>query len=306
MSDSEQQVDPDTPSGHEPTALSNIETQPQESSAITTPDLKSQGSSSTKSKAWWKKSSSSPEVEVSNASTQQANAEQHEEIIRDDEAEVSVEDSPSSESEAERDTEDESLEEDSLLPVQYTVGPNILPPLQAQDNDLDDNSPPHKIIFPYICKVQDIQLSREHRSEGPPPPLPPRPAPPSALSALLSFLTRIYNSIMDLLINEEPAIIEYSNEHIKQKMNEACIETQLVEFDVPASSNPDESTPDKIVGVIARLHIGEDEERSAITINARPMRVRQLMREDGLYLVEDVYEEDLKEALKKLGKLTGV
>jgi hypothetical protein len=121
------------------------------------------------------------------------------------------------------------------------------------------------------------------------------PSPPTNLDNTLdpfpylsSFIASIFTYISAFFIGAEPAIIEYSPAHIKLQQSQIRVEAQVVEFDGSEQAG-------KVVGVVASLHVGN----RTVPIVARPKRVRELLRADGVEdLPEEIYEREIKGALK--------
>jgi hypothetical protein len=112
----------------------------------------------------------------------------------------------------------------------------------------------------------------------------------------------IVELIKDIFCSSGPLVVEYSDRQIRQNANDVRVETQAVEYEVPASTASETTEPETVVVVVALLHVGNTDQREAIPIIAKSKRVRQILKDDGYDLVEDVYVKHIKQALAELSE----
>ncbi|KAH7411924.1 hypothetical protein DE146DRAFT_641752 [Phaeosphaeria sp. MPI-PUGE-AT-0046c] len=164
--------------------------------------------------------------------------------------------------------------------------------LQSQEESSTSSLPQehmYQVADPEAPKI----IARYIYSSGrTPPPLSPREPVPTL--SLVSLLAIFWSYILSFILHNEPDIIEYSPQEIKYRAGDIAVEAQIVEFPVQ---------PEKVVGVVALLHVGAGEHRWALPITAKPKRVRELMTEEVGKLAEDVYGKEIKGALKALQKM---
>jgi hypothetical protein len=195
-----------------------------------------------------------------------------------------------------------TLEDDIVSNIQLYNLDNLYPPgsahvPQPSPQPVDPQAP--KIIARYIYPSE--------RQSGPLPPVPPQlgqkwPTLPYMIGMIYGFVVEL---IKDIFCTSGPMIVEYSEHQIRQNANEVRVETQAVEFEVPTSANTAVPAPGMVIGVVALLHVGHDDQREAIPIIAKPKRVRQLLRDSGWDTVEGLYGKQIKVALKELSGMTG-
>ncbi|KAH7073640.1 hypothetical protein BKA63DRAFT_575925 [Paraphoma chrysanthemicola] len=144
-----------------------------------------------------------------------------------------------------------------------------------------------------------------------PPPLPPRlysktaqVIGPPTLTSLLSMLYVLFLSFF--MLDDKPEVIEHSVRHVKRRHRVRC-EMMVVE----ANNNPkisegpesEDSEMHKQVVFMAHLLVedGNTETLRVVPITAKPRRVRGILRDAGIrYGVEDVYEREIKCAMRRL------
>jgi hypothetical protein len=270
--------------------LSEIDSLSGKPNMIMTPRVASQDSISKKTDAWWTSKDIAPDLEAFGATTYKETIQSHAEATREANAEFN-EDFRLPLSDSDSDSDKESSEIDTLLPSQQAFELGALPVLQTPV--VDPHTP--KIIARYIYPP-------EHRLVATPPKLPPRRDQPPQSSVFSSLLSLLFSCIID----SEPAIIEYTPQQIRQGISEACVEAQMIEYEAQTFiGSGDGCLPKKFVSVIALLHVGKIDQRRAVPITAKPKRVRELLKDNGMYdSAEDVYRKEIKGALKSLGKLT--
>lgn len=255
-----------------------------ERSEPTRPKLSRRGASN-EMEAWWTKPAtpSSDQAESAQLSGSQEKGMFFEKDLSPIDAEEALDFDPdkfrlpSSEDSSLDSDEEECSEKDALL-SQDDVSAS--PTEQHHDYGVTDPMAP-KIIARYI-------YPSEHSS----PPLSKRqPVPPSTLASLLAMLW-VY--ILSFFISDEPGIVEYSPQEIKCRAGDITVEAQVVEFS---------AEPEKVVGVMALIHVGDDEQVHAFPITAKPKRVRDLIKDEVGRTPEDVYRKQIKGALKALQKM---
>jgi hypothetical protein len=282
-----------TPSEDEVGAGTSNDPSSQEPSIVKTPAKEQHDSSSKKTDAWWKYSITSSEIEESDATTVDENTQQDAEVVQDTGADFNNEGLLLPSSEFDIDSEEEISEANTLLPSQQNLQLVTLPAL------------PTPVTASHALKViASCIYPNEHEPIVKPSSLSPRQKEPFSFSSLLKL---IFNCIMDIF-NDDPAIIEYTPEQIRRKINTVRVEAQIIEYEAEMPSSPGSiPSPKRIVSVTALLYVDELDQRRAVPITAKPKRVRDLIRDDGSYdLVEDLYKKEIKGALKKLGKMPGV
>jgi hypothetical protein len=301
------QSTPQTPSGIDPEVLSKIEALFETPEAIVTPSPRRLPTEPTeKMEAWWTNTEApladrkvvdevAVEEQHEGARDQKGNEEQSADVNsavdEEDDFEFSDTDffNPTSEDDIVSNIPLDNL--DNLLP------PESAPVSQSSPKPVDPRAP--KIVARYI-------YPSEHQP-GPPPPVPLQPGRtwptlPYMIGMIYRFVVEL---IKDIFCASGPMIIEYSEHQIRQNANEVRVETQAVEFEVPPSTNTAVSAPETVVGVVALLHVGHDDQREAIPIIAKPKRVRQLLTDSGWNSVEDLYGNQIRVALKELSGMTG-
>lgn len=240
------------------------------------PSLSRRGASH-QMEAWWTKAATSSSAKASSATSERDQDKYLSPIDEEGALEFDPDDfrSPPSE-DSSLDYDDEFSEKDALLSSDNNEVPA---PAAYQHNCIDVIDPKApKIIARYI-----------YPTERTPPPLPPRKhVPPPTLFSLVAML---WAYLLSFIIPNEPEIIEYSPQEIKRRAGEISVEAQVVEF--PAE-------PEKVVGVMALIHVGDGEHRQPYPITAKPKRVHELMKDAVGSTAEDVYRKQIKSALKAL------
>jgi hypothetical protein len=277
-----------TPLKYEVDAGTSNDPSSQEPSMIKTPAKEQHDSSSKRTDAWWKYSMTSSEIEGSDATTVDKNTQQ------DVDAKVNTEETLPPSPELESDSGEAAFETNTLLPSQQSFQLVTLP-TSLQTPVAPSRAP--RIIASCIYPNEDELIVE-------PPSLPPGQQETFSFSALLKL---ICNCVMDIFI-DPPAIIEFTPEQIRRKITTVRVEAQIIEYEaqIPSSTGVIPS-PERVVSVTALLYMGENDQRRAVPITARPKRVRDLISNEGSYdVVEDVYKREIKGALKNLGKMPGV
>jgi hypothetical protein len=271
---------PDAPSGIEPEVLSKINALFQEPEVMKTPNSPKQTGATKKEEAWWKN------TEPPSADQQVSENITYEERDEDEGPKAIGEDRIDSNHSSEDDVETniQSSDVDSLPSPESTPITQLVPQPTVPS-----------IIARYIYPAKS--------RPGTPPPLPARPAQPT-LAALLVMMSWFIIELFTDISTDEPAIIEYTPRQIGKKTEEIRVRAQIIECDVSVPINP-ATTLDKVVGVLALVHVGQDVQRQAIQVMASPKRVRQLLKGHGVLLVEDVYGNQIKTALKDLENIQG-
>jgi hypothetical protein len=186
----------------------------------------------------------------------------------------------------------EFSEKDSLLPTEHWLVCNN----ESTSSSQVANAHEPKILARYI-------YPSEHRPDTPPP------AEIGSLSSghwptLASLIGTLIHCIIDFILDDDrPAVIEYSNEEAKQKTKGIQIEARVVKSNSP-QSNPESPQgiprPEKVIGIVALVPSGTDGHHRAVSITAKPKRVRQILNEEVVHLAEDVYGAQIKAALNGL------
>ncbi|KAF1918043.1 hypothetical protein BDU57DRAFT_571947 [Ampelomyces quisqualis] len=267
------------PSGIDPDVQHKINELFEESEALVRPSLSQRSSSSKKSEAWWTTDSSSPLGRTkSNLSQEDKNTNSN--------------GISSEEGIFESDGKDFRLP-----PPESDDDPKELNPKGSRYCPEDPNTsstPIAELLDPNPKIIARYYYPSEYRPATPPrSPTRQNPSPQPPPLMLASLLSTLCMFILSLFTPDAPAIIEYTPQEIAKKIARLQVEAQVVAFDVP----------EKLVGVVALLHIGgENSERHAIPITARPKRVRELLRQCGYTDMEDDFGEEIKRALKELGR----
>ncbi|KAH3955886.1 hypothetical protein HBI25_143760 [Parastagonospora nodorum] len=195
--------------------------------------------------------------------------------------------------------EDDPTERDSLLTQDQS-------PISK---DMSSSITPVRIVDPYAPKFMARYIyPSERRPEAlsPPKPSPPSPAPssnelnlsywPNITYLIMSFTKSLINFVME---DNTPRVIEYSALEVRQKMKDIQVQARVAE--APKSSGATNSAPEKVIGIVALVSMGENQPPQAVSITAKPKRVRQLIKGYGVVNVaEDMYGVQIKEALKSL------
>jgi hypothetical protein len=148
------------------------------------------------------------------------------------------------------------------------------------------NAPPYQVVtgaFPLT-----------HSMSVPPLP-PPNPSPPQAtlFKRAISYISSYFSA--------SPGIIEYSDAEIKRK-TQVCVKAQK-RF---VSSVPTQDLVVKVAAVLTDMsptgaNVGEyGLVQRPVEILAKHMRVREIKRGLGCFVVEDVYRKEIRVALARL------
>jgi hypothetical protein len=148
------------------------------------------------------------------------------------------------------------------------------------------NAPPYQVVtgaFPLT-----------HSMSVPPLP-PPNPSPPQAtlFKRAISYISSYFSA--------SPGIIEYSDAEIKRK-TQVCVKAQK-RF---VSSVPTQDLVVKVAAVLTDMsptgaNVGEyGLVQRPVEILAKHMRVREIKRGLGCFVVEDVYRKEIRVALTRL------
>jgi hypothetical protein len=277
---------PDAPSRIDPEVLSKINALFKELEMMKTPNSPKQTGVTKKREAWWE--NTEPPSADQQVSENMANGEENKDggpkAVEEDELELNQEQLLLPPCEDDIEVSIQSSEVNAFLSPESTTTAQLAPqPIEPI------------IIARYIYPAE--------RRPGTNPQLPVRPARP-APPTLASLIRMIFQCILELFTDfftDEPAIIEYTPRQIRQRVEEIRVEAQVVEHDVSAPINSETTTPERVVGILALIHVGQDVQRQATPITATPKRVRQLLKGHGVDLVEDVYGNQIKAALKDLG-----
>jgi hypothetical protein len=150
------------------------------------------------------------------------------------------------------------------------------------------NAPPYQVVtgaFPLT-----------HSMSVPPLP-PPNPSPPQAtlFKRAMSYISSYFSA--------SPGIIEYSDAEIKRK-TQVCVKAQK-RF---VSSVPTQDLVVKVAAVLTDMsptgaNVGEyGLVQRPVEILAKHMRVREIKRGLGCFVVEDVYRKEIRVALARLNR----
>jgi hypothetical protein len=194
--------------------------------------------------------------------------------------------------------------DDNILPEQIKTSQGKDIGLEeTQDEDQDE------VIWEERGEAENHQpriLARySYPSESLPAPvkLPPtyafpsHPPPSPSLTSLIGNVTSYVAGYISSYFTSEPAIIEYSDKEIRKQMK-VCVEAQKLKC-------PDPHSHEKVIRVIAlvanRGRKNSEEKARTVEIRAKPKRVREILKSAGGYVAEDVYRQEIRSALKKLG-----
>lgn len=192
--------------------------------------------------------------------------------------------------------EDDLKERNSLLTPDQSPGSGDISSSINSVVDLD--APKFMARYIYPSERHPGPLSPLTLSPSSPPLLPPFNEInlahwPNITFSIMSSIESVMNFIME---DKTPGVIEYSASEVKQKMNEIQVEARI--SDAPKSSGATTSVPEKVVGIVAFVSVGENQPPQVVSITAKPKRVRQVLKDYGVRNVaEDVYGSQIKEAL---------
>jgi hypothetical protein len=173
---------------------------------------------------------------------------------------------------------------------------------EMQDNDQDEGTQEERngrenhrpqilarYSYPSESRPAPVKLPTTYASPPPPP-------PPPTLTSLVGQATSYVAGYISSYFTPEPAIIEYSDQEI-QKQTKVCVEAQKLKY-------PDPLSDEKVIRVIAlvarRGHHNSKRRARTVEIQAKPKRVREILKSAGGHVVEDVYRKEIRSALKKL------
>jgi len=195
--------------------------------------------------------------------------------------------------------EDEPSERDAVLTTDQSLGSEVTS--SSITPSADPNAPKFMARYVYPSERRPGPLSPALPLPSPPPPLPPSSETNLAHWPNITFLIMSsIQSVMDFIMGDStPGVIEYSASEVKQKMNEIQVEARIAE--APNSSGATTTAPEKVIGIVALVSVGENRPPQAVSIFAKPKRVRQLLKDYGAKdMAEDVYGLQIKQALMSL------
>ncbi|EFQ92447.1 hypothetical protein P3342_009640 [Pyrenophora teres f. teres] len=130
-------------------------------------------------------------------------------------------------------------------------------------------------------------------------------APPLEPPSVSSLITKAIDTTSGYITSyiesfSQPAIIEYAPWEIAQRSN-IQIQAQVSDSASVEGSEAERSgtmKPENMVKVMAVVSGGQKQRLVAIT--AKPKRIKEILRAAGYKLTEDIYEEQIHEAMKRL------
>ncbi|RYN73030.1 hypothetical protein AA0117_g8138 [Alternaria alternata] len=148
------------------------------------------------------------------------------------------------------------------------------------------NAPPYQVVTGAFPLTDSMSV---------PPLPPPNPSPPQAtlFKRAISYISSYFSA--------SPGIIEYSDAEIKRK-TQVCVKAQK-RF---VSSVPTQDLVVKVAAVLTDMsptgaNVGEyGLVQRPVEILAKHMRVREIKRGLGCFVVEDVYRKEIRVALTRL------
>jgi hypothetical protein len=292
---------PQAPFGIDPEVLSKINTLFETPEAIVTPSPRRLPTETTQvMEAWWANtgSPSADQTVVEGVADEEQNEDGDFPDTEQDDFEFNDDFFLKPPSENDIDSNIELYDLIDLLPPECS--PATQPIAQQVPQPVDPRAP--RIIARYIFPSAP--------QPGTPPPLPPQKPEttwPTTLPNLIAMFYRfIVELIKDIFCSSGPLVVEYSDRQIRQNANDVRVETQAVEYEVPASTASEITKPETVVAVVALFHVGNTDQREAIPIIAKSKRVRQILKDDGYDLVEDMYIKQIKQTLAELSEMAYV